>query len=178
MPDRNAPIRRRLITIVMLTSGVVLLISSLASFAYEYFTYRHTAVRNLTTLGSVIATNSTAALAFRNEDDARTILAALRAEPHVVAGALYDTSGRLFATYPDDLPADRLPKAPAASGYAFSSPFLSGFQPVAENGKAMGTLYLRSDMGAVYDQLRLHAATAALVILVAGAVAYLLSRSL
>jgi signal transduction histidine kinase/ActR/RegA family two-component response regulator/HAMP domain-containing protein len=178
MKSTATPIRRRLTLIVMLTSGVVLLISTLASFAYEYVTYRNSAVRNLTTLGSVIATNSTAALAFRNEDDARTILAALRAEPHVVAGALYDTSGRLFATYPDDLPADRLPKAPAASGYAFSSPFLSGFQPVAENGKAMGTLYLRSDMGAVYDQLRLHAATAALVILVAGAVAYLLSRSL
>src|SRR5690349_6944989 len=175
MPDRNAPIRRRLITIVMLTSGVVLLISSLASFAYEYFTYRNTAIRNLTTLGSVIATNSTAALAFRNEDDARAILAALRAEPHVVAGALYDASGHLFATYPENLRADGLPAAPGAAGYEFARANLSGFQPVAENGKAMGTLYLRSDMGAIYDQLRLHAATAAVVLLLAGIVAYLLS---
>jgi signal transduction histidine kinase/ActR/RegA family two-component response regulator/uncharacterized membrane protein affecting hemolysin expression len=178
MNTKGTAIRRRLMTIVMLTSGVVLLISTLASFGYEYFTYRASAVRNLTTLGSVIATNSTAALAFRNEDDARVILSALRAEPHVVAAGLYDASGRLFAAYPENLSLGQLPRAPDAPGYAFKSAYLSGFQPVAENGKEMGALYLRSDMGAIYDQLRLHVATALLVILLAGAVAYLLSRSL
>src|SRR5262245_39220487 len=94
----------------MVTSGIVLLISLLASFGYEYFTYRNSAVRNLTTLGSVIATNSTAALAFRNEDDARSILSALRAEPHVTAAALFDSKGQLFATYPENLRVDAVPK--------------------------------------------------------------------
>src|SRR5262245_8947642 len=125
MNTKGTAIRRRLMSIVMLTSGVVLLISSLASFGYEYLTYRASAVRNLTTLGSVIATNSTAALAFRNEEDARTILAALRAEPHVVAGALYDASGHLFAAYPEQLKTDHLPARPGPPGYAFASAHLS-----------------------------------------------------
>lgn len=174
----GTPIRRKLMTIVLLTSGVVLFITTLASFAYEFLTYRHSAVSNLTTLGSVIASNSTAALAFENEEDARVTLSALRAEPHIVAGALYDTHGRLFATYPVDLTADLLPEGPESRGYEFNKSFLSGFQPVAENGKAMGTLYLRSDTGALYDRLRLHGIIAALVIAVSILVAYLMSRAL
>ena len=92
------------------------------------------------------------------------MLSALRAEPHVVAGALYDKHGQLFATYPGGSAAPSgCPQAPARTAMQFASSHCSGFQPVAENGKAMGTLYLRSDMGAMYDQLRLHAAIAALV---------------
>jgi len=165
-------------TMVLLTSGAVLLISTVASFGYEFLTYRHSAVRNLTTLGSIIATNSTAALAFDNAEDARGILAALKAEPHIVAGALYDRSGRLFATYPDNLPKSSLPATPASAGYRFEQAWLAGFQPVVENERPMGALYLRSDMGAIYEALRLHGAIAALVILVSCLVAYLISRSM
>jgi signal transduction histidine kinase/ActR/RegA family two-component response regulator/HAMP domain-containing protein len=178
MDAKSTPIRRKLITIALLTSGVVLLISTVASFAYEYLTYRQVAVRNLTTLGSIIATNSTAALAFENEQDARSILSALRAEPHIVAGALYDDEGRLFATYPEDLTGDLLPVGPEERGYRFERAFLEGFQPVAENGHRMGTLYLRSDMEALYAQLRLHGVVAALIIALACIVAYVMSRSL
>jgi signal transduction histidine kinase/ActR/RegA family two-component response regulator len=178
MPARSIPIRRKLMSMVLLTSGVVLLISTAATFTYELLTYRQSAVGNLTTLGEIIATNSTAALAFENVEDARGILSALRAEPHIVAAGLYDQSGRLFATYPEDLPANRLPARPTAHGFQFAHSHLVGFQPVAENDKALGTLYLKSDMGAIYDQLRLHGAIATLVVLVSCLVAYLISRSL
>jgi signal transduction histidine kinase/ActR/RegA family two-component response regulator/HAMP domain-containing protein len=178
METVGTPIRRKLMTIVLLTSGVVLLISTIASFAYEYLTYRQVAVRHLTTLGSVIATNSTAALAFENEQDARSILSALRAEPHIVAGALYDVEGRLFATYPEEITAERLPVGPEERAYRFERAFLEGFQPVAENGRRMGTLYLRSDMEALYAQLRLHGIIAALIIALGFIVAYVMSRSL
>ena len=172
------PIRRKLITMVLLTSGVVLLISTVASFAYEYLTYRQAAVRNLNTLGSIIATNSTAALAFENAEDARGILAALRAEPHIVAGALYDREGKLFAVYPINLPASALPTRPQADAYRFRESYLQGFQPVIEDKRPMGTLYLKSDMGAIYDQLRLHGLIAALVIVLSCVAAYLISRRL
>ena len=76
MTHGATPIRRKLMTMVLVTSGVILLISTIASFAYEYLTYRQSAIRNLNTLGSIIATNSTAALAFDNAEDARGILAA------------------------------------------------------------------------------------------------------
>jgi len=51
-------------SMVLLTSGAVLLVSTAASFAYEFLTYRHSALQNLATLSQIIANNSTAALAF------------------------------------------------------------------------------------------------------------------
>src|SRR5215213_7715807 len=137
------PIRRKLMTMVLLTSGAVLLVSTVASFAYEYVTYRQSAVRNLTTLGSIIATNSTAALAFDNAEDAYGILMALKAEPHIVAAALYDRAGKLFANYPRDLARKSLPPRAEAAGYRFGRTHLEGFQPVVENDRPMGALYLK-----------------------------------
>src|SRR5881396_1644302 len=96
---RDRPIRRKLMTIILLTSGAVLLLTCAAFFAYELWTFPRTAVRNLTTLGEIIAANSTAALAFENQDDASEILAALKAEQHIVSACLYDKEGNLFAKY-------------------------------------------------------------------------------
>jgi signal transduction histidine kinase/CheY-like chemotaxis protein len=157
-------------------------VSTAFSFAYEVLTYRHSAIQNLTTLSQIIANNSTAALAFENPDDARNILNALKAEPHIVLGALYDGKGALFASYARagfsaGLASD-IPAHPQATGYRFEQQDLVGFQPVVENDRRMGTLYLKSDTQAIYDQLRLHGIIAALVIAVSCLVAYLMSRSL
>jgi signal transduction histidine kinase/ActR/RegA family two-component response regulator/HAMP domain-containing protein len=181
MRAATTPIRRRLMSMVLMTSVVVLLLSTGASLGYEYLTYRQSAIRNIATLGDVIADNSTAALAFDNADDARGILAALKAEPHIVAGALYDRKGALFASYPEsrNTPASpEFPARPEANGYRFLPGRLVGFQPVVENGRRLGTLYLESDTRAISDELRLHGMIAALVLAVSCLVAYLMSRTL
>src|SRR5882672_6171735 len=113
-PLRDWPIKRKLTAILLLISGLVLLLTSAAFVTYQLVAFRQTTLKNLSTLGRVIAANSTASLAFANEADATEILSALRAEPHVVAAALYDKDGRVFARYPLHLPDDGLPAAPAA----------------------------------------------------------------
>jgi len=100
MPSPHTPIRRKLMTMILLTSGAVLLLTSASFVAHEFLTFRYSTMRSLSTLGQVIATNSTAALAFDNAKDAAEILTALRAEPHVVSAGLYNSAGQLFATYP------------------------------------------------------------------------------
>src|SRR5262245_2063612 len=97
---QGVSIRRRLTALILATTGLVLLVTCSAFLAYEYFTFRQTAQRQLSTLAQVIATNSTAALAFTNPEDADEVLAALRADPSVVAGVLYDDKGQRFASYP------------------------------------------------------------------------------
>src|ERR1700689_2737731 len=101
MATHTRPIRRTLITVILLTCGAVMLITSAAFFAYEYVTFRQLTVRNLKILGEAIAANSTASLAFDNPDDAREVLSAFRAQPHVVAARLYLSDGRLVPSYPD-----------------------------------------------------------------------------
>src|SRR5918996_2133541 len=117
---KDRPIRRKLMAMILLTSGVVLLLTCMAFFTYEFLTFRQATVRQLSTLGEIIAANSTAALAFDNRDDASEILAALQAERHLVAASLYDKNGRLFAKYPADLPATNFPAAPEGDGYRFA----------------------------------------------------------
>jgi signal transduction histidine kinase/ActR/RegA family two-component response regulator/uncharacterized membrane protein affecting hemolysin expression len=179
MSLKDTPIRRKLMMVILLTSGVVLLLTCAAFIAYELLSFRQTMVRNVTVLGEVIAANSTAALAFANQDDATEVLAALKAERHIVAASLYDTNGELFAKYPANLPADAFPATPARDAYRFEHSHLVGVQPVVQgNNKRLGTLYLKSDLGAMYERLRLYSGIVASVLAVSFLVAYLLSRVL
>jgi signal transduction histidine kinase/ActR/RegA family two-component response regulator/HAMP domain-containing protein len=177
MPHGSRPIQRTLITALLLISGAVMLTTAAAFFAYDFFTYRQATVRNLATLGEAIAANSTAALAFDNADDAREVLGAFKAESHVIAAGLYTRSGTLFASYPATRAA--LPAALAAGdGYRFEQGRLIGVQPVVQGGHRMGTLYLTSDMGAIYERFRSFSLIAGLVLVLACLVAYVLSMRL
>ena len=174
MAQRSRPVRRTLITALLLTSGAAMLTSAVAFCAYDFFTYRQSTLRNLGTLGAAIAANSTAALAFDNPDDAREVLAAFRAESHVVAAGLYARSGKLFASYPAKsvtLPAE----LSAPDGYRFEHGQLIGVQPVVQGDRRMGTLYLESDNEAIYERLRNFSLIAGLVLVLAWLVAYVLS---
>jgi signal transduction histidine kinase/ActR/RegA family two-component response regulator len=163
---------------IFLSSGAVLAVTTIAFCAYEFMTFRQTSVQQLQTLSQAIASNSTAALAFDNADDASTVLAAFKADPHIVAAALYDAHGKLFATYPRGLPAARFPSRAGATGYAFSRAELSGFQPVAEGSSRLGTLFVESDLGAMYTRIRLYGLIVFLVICISLPLAYLISRRL
>jgi PAS domain S-box-containing protein len=178
MPLKNTPIRRKLMTMILLTSGVVLLLTCAAFFACEFLTFRQATVRQLSTLGEIIAANSTAALAFDNQDDAKEVLAALKADRHIVAASLYDKNGTLFSKYPETMPADAFPAAPEKDGYRFERSHLATFHPVVQGSKRLGTLYLKSDMEAMYERFRLYGGIAILAIVVSFLVAYTLSRAL
>ncbi len=179
MALRDWPIKQKLTAILLLVSGLVLLLTSAALLTYQILTLRQQALKDIATLGRVIAANSTASLAFANEADAREILSALRAEPHVVAAGLYDRDGRLFAKYPADLASDALPSTPAAEGYRFEGGHLVGVVAVAQAANArLGSLYLESDVQAIRDAVRLSGIIAAAVMAVALLAAYGLGRLL
>lgn len=178
MVTPSTPIRRILMRMIFLSSGAVLAVTTAAFCTYEAVTFRNANVEQLHTLGEVIASNSTAALAFDNSDDATVVLSALKANPHIVAAALYDTQGNVFASYPHGLPAGRVPTRPGPPRYAFEHGALIGIQPVAQGSQPLGTLYVESDLGAMYARATLYALIVLLVTASALSVAYLISRRL
>lgn len=140
---------------MLLTSGAVLAITGAAYFIYEFMNFRQNAMTNISTLGKIIAANSTAALAFDSQEEAIEILSALRAEQHILAANLYTEEGELFAWYPKDIePVNYSPDSANAEGYFFRKGFLEGFEPVVQGERRLGLLYLRFDMEAIYVQLR------------------------
>jgi signal transduction histidine kinase/uncharacterized membrane protein affecting hemolysin expression len=176
----DMPIRRKMTAIILTISVVVMALLSGAFVTYEIVTIRRTLVRQVTTLGKIVATNSTAALAFENQDDASEILAALSAERHIVAACLYDRNGHLFSKYPSSLGADKFPDRPGPAGYHFGNARLAGFQPVVQGeNKQLGTLYIEFDTATIISEwLDLSLGVGVAVLAVVLAVAYGLSRSL
>lgn len=165
-------------SIILLTSGAVLLFTCVSFFAYEILTFRGATIRQLATLGEVIASNSTAALAFDNPDDARETLGALRAERHIVAAALYTPEGNVFARYPASLSDEGLPTSPKESGYRITRTALAVFRPVMQNERQLGMIYIQSDMGAMVARIRLYGGIVVLVVLCSLMVAFILSQKL
>lgn len=175
----DAPISRKLAVSILLTSVVVMLLMQVAFFTFDLLDLRDATNRQLSILGQIIATNSTAALAFANPQDAEETLNALKAERHIVAAAIYDQDGNLFARYPKTLPKDDFPKMLGADGYRFDGPHLAGFQPMVEHDRRLGTAYLKFDVGVVMREWLGASLRIALVVMaVALAVAYLLSQPL
>ena len=184
MPFRDTPVQRKLMGSILLTSIVVMLLMQAAFFSYDYFILRRGIERQISTLATITATNATAALAFENRRDAEEILGALRASPRIVAAAIYDHDGRLFASYPATLHADRLPSSPTGGdGFRFLDSHLSGFEPITERELRLGTLYLDFDTASamheqLWQNLRLAGVLTALLLFVAYALSRVLQRQI
>jgi PAS domain S-box-containing protein len=176
---RDTPIKRKLMVILMLTSSAVMLLTCGAFFTYELVTFKDKAFQGLATLGEVIASNSTASLAFQNDVDGTELLSALKARPQIVAAALYDRKGKLFARYPASAPVSSFHAAPERDGFREEGSRLVGYMPVVQGDKErLGTLFLSSSKQAMYDRLTRYAGLAAAVMVLSLVFAYLLSASL
>jgi len=141
---------------IMGTSIAVLVLTCTVFVTYEYVTFRKTVVGSLLVRAEIIAANSTAALAFQNDADAREILSALGNDPHMVAACVYDNEGHVFATYPADAPTGLFPTAPEQQGYRFGDAEVIVFQPVVHDQRRLGTVYLKSDLSAMNDRFQLY----------------------
>jgi signal transduction histidine kinase len=169
-------IRAKLVSAIMLTSVTVLVLTGAVLIGHEVVSYRRVMVTELTARAEILAANSTAALAFQNHDDAREVLSALETAPSARAAALYDEHGELFATYPADAIPGFVPHRPEAPGHRFYGAYLVLTRPVLHEGRPVGTIYLRSDLQALADRLRVHAIVVLLAIGGSIGVAFLLSN--
>lgn len=178
MKQKYIPLQQKLRRVILVTCGMVLLLTSIPLFVYEYNSNRDSARRELMSLAAVIAANSTSSLAFDDPTDAHEVLSSLRAQKNIVAARLFDNQGKLFASFPEKLPRVAAPAAPAEAHFYFNGSFLYGIQPVEQYGKRMGTLYLITDMQAVYQRLGLYLLIAILIIGISVFLAYQFSRAL
>ncbi|HXI82643.1 MAG TPA: PAS domain S-box protein [Verrucomicrobiae bacterium] len=162
---QDMPIRWKVTTVIMLTSTAALLLACGAFIHYELVASRQAMVRDLEVLADVIGQNSTVALKFDDQSAAENILLALQAKPHLVAACLFAKEGRRFAAYGIRGTRPELPSQPGKEGYQFTRDRLALFRPIRLDGKAIGTIYLQSDLEAIDDRLRSFARIAALVVL-------------
>jgi signal transduction histidine kinase len=178
MRARAVPIQRKLSAITLTTCGIALLITMVLFLAGEWVVTRNASLSQLRTLSEAIASNSTAAMAFDNAEDAIDVLDAFRSEPHVELAALYRPDGSLFATYPPAAQLAAPPRSLQPGSYRFEGAQLIGATQVREGKLVLGTLFVRSNMEAIYERLGIYALVAVIIIWLALLAAWLISRRL
>src|SRR5882672_2623824 len=146
---RDLSIRTKLIFGFMLTSLVALLITMASLGVYDRSSLREEALRDANVLAGVIGENAASSIAFNDSQTARSTLAALRAQPHILSGYLYDHEGHLFAQYTTG------PTQPPAvmphDGNTMSESDVYVVAPVRFNGTRVGTVVLHSDLAEVAE---------------------------
>ena len=154
MKLQDIPIKKKMILIMTSTSIVVLLIASAAWFVNDFWALREAAVGNLNAMAEVMGENVTAALNFRDQEDATRTLDALKAKPEILEAAVIDNDGTLFAAYPANrLEALKEKVKTMQEGADFEPNALvlikritSNREKHAKDKASLGMLYLKSDM--------------------------------
>ena len=95
---RHMTIRRKLIMVMVFTSGVVLMMASLAFIGNEVLTFRRNALENQRLLATIIGGNTTAAVDFMDPQSAQVTLESLAAVSHITSAHII-AKGKLFASY-------------------------------------------------------------------------------
>ncbi len=140
----------------MVTSSVTLLLAGAAYVTYDLITFRQAMSRDLMILADIIGNNSTAALAFDDQQAGAATLASLRAQEHIASACLYGKEGRLFAAYAPGEPSPR-PLPPRDGCRRSDRGHLAVSRPIVFDGEPIGTIYISSDLDEFYGRLRRYA---------------------
>jgi signal transduction histidine kinase/ActR/RegA family two-component response regulator len=178
----DVPIRRKLTIVTVLTSGAAVLLVCVAFFAYEVAGFRRTALEQAATQANVVGYNVVSALLFKDPADAAATLAALRADPTVLAAAVYDEAGTRFATY-EGRGATGHPALPermdtSARSATFAANHLTVVRPIVGDASHVGTVVVVADLSGLRGRLFGYLGIALLVLLAALAAAIAMSWSL
>jgi methyl-accepting chemotaxis protein len=168
---QSMPFRAKLTVLVITATALALVLVGVAVVAFDYVGMREGILREVRTEADISANNSTAALAFDDQDTATEVLAALQADPNLVAAATYTADGRLFATYRRPDHPDDVPIVPPTVGHSWESDHLIVVRPVEMDGETIGTVALHYDLSELY----MHLLRQALIVLAALAASLVIS---
>jgi PAS domain S-box-containing protein len=145
----------------MLVSAVALLLACGGFCAYDLYSFRLALVRSVSIQAQIIGDNTVSALLFNDPHSAEKTLSALRANPNLTYAQIYTRDGQPFAGYWRDGAGETgaLPIIPArqTQNYWFSDGHLGMARSIIFQGKPTGTVYIRSDLGAMNDRLKSYA---------------------
>ena len=170
-------LQRRLLGVTMLTSLVALLVALGAMVAYDLRAYHESWVADLTAQAGLLGRSTAPALEFDDTRVARENLALLRLQPRIKAAAIYGPQGEVFASYTAPGADGALPALAEQSGVRRNDSDLLVVQPIRQDGREIGRVYLRAEY-ALYDRVLTYLGIAALVTLAALGVALALSTRL
>lgn len=175
---RDLSINAKLNLSALVAGSVALLLASSVLIFNDYNLVRRSKVEQLSSLARVLGAASTAALTFDDPNTAKELLASLSLQPTIKLACIYNEQQRVFATYhskdaPDLSPPDVIPDGPT-----FTGAFLDVPHAIVRDGDRIGTVYLRSAMTDLNDQVIQNILTVVAVMLASVAMIFLFSSRL
>jgi PAS domain S-box-containing protein len=175
---QNVTLKRKLMLIIMLTSSVALVLACALFVAFDLASFRTTLKENLSRIGRSIAERSTGPLMLDEAAHAESELEhSLRDHPGIIGAALYGARGQPFAVYTRHQ-GFTPPLITQQEGVRFHEDKLTFFTRVLHEEKAIGYLFIQSDLSPLHDRLTNHAGWVIMALLVSSLVALLLSSRL
>ena len=176
---RNLPIRRKLVSMMMLTSLAAVALAGGIFIAYEQLTFRTAMIREHAILADLFGGNLAPGLTFNDPGSLTKLLKTLSAHPRVVAAAVFDQAGQRVATYERTGSAGPFPwPVSTQPGSTFQPERLDHFQPIILTGEVIGTLYLATDLTELAERRVRYMQIGSLALLLSGLVAYWFAQRL
>jgi signal transduction histidine kinase/ActR/RegA family two-component response regulator len=138
-------VRAKLLVLMLATTSVALIVAVAALVVYDVRTYEERWVSDLTTQADILGRSSVPALAFDDPKAARENLDLLKVRPAILAAAIYDNEGRIFATYGRIGAGEQtVPRSPVAAGPRIEGKHIVLFHRIVENDRPQGTVYIKA----------------------------------
>ena len=140
-----ATVRARLIAMALATTAAALLLCTCAMLFYDLGTFQRSWIDDMRTQAELIALSSAPAINFNDAPAARKNLGMLRMRPEILAGAIYNSGGAMFASYTQAaLKTPVFLEKPGPLGHQIVNGSLTLYHPVYEHGERIGTVYLEA----------------------------------
>jgi len=194
---RNAPIQKKIVAIILLTSGLVLAGSSIVFVINEAVSFRSDARKALESTANVIGNNSVAAVMFKDHHVAEESLAGLQNNESILAAYLLTGDNEVLASYvsakasPGELPSG-MPLAADQGGVvsgrtldslrenapSWNFHAIDAVSPIMIQGQRAGTVVLRASFRELGNRMKRYFVLSGLILLCSIFGAYLLSLCL
>jgi two-component system, sensor histidine kinase and response regulator len=171
-------IREKLTAIVMVTCSTAILIACAIFAFYDIATSKKSIADNLATTAEITSSNITAPLAFNDIKAANETLASLAVQKHITQACVYNKDGTTLAEYSRDSTEFFTPPAPRVDQIRIGVDYMEVFRQVRLQGDAIGTLYIKSDLGALHARTARFSEIVFAVVLFSLAISFLLASRL
>jgi signal transduction histidine kinase/CheY-like chemotaxis protein/HAMP domain-containing protein len=177
--NRGASIQRKMTLVTVITSMLGLSLACMAFEIYERTSYRRAMTSQLSALADTLGANAAASLVFSDHQTGHDILAALRAEPHIVTSCLYDKQGNVFAEYQRaDKGVDCAKALLGVEGARFESQLVTEYRKILLGDERAGGIAIVSDLKELEAKGRQYTFISAGVIVLAVLATFLVSTRL
>jgi TMAO reductase system sensor TorS len=181
---RNSPIQRKVMSIMVLQSFIVLLLMSLAVVANVAIVKHKEVKADLASLTDIVAFNASSALVFGDIKAAQETLNGLKGNKQIISAYIFDSKDSVFVKYlsgsstHDTNPAELLKNAIVNEGGIVWDGDIKVIKYIVVDGQTIGKVLIQSDLSLLFSQLGHYILIVAVVFVSALLLTYVLSKSL